>query len=110
MSEYLQNFWNPQIGHTVEYQNKQFAISGITGGIQISLTSYNKIVWVQDLKWNPSILDLDDVVRNQFNAQVKDSTIKVRTKSGKVCYFSRPINIIDYETTIRELRAYLAIN
>ena len=111
MSEYFQNFWNPVVGHTVEYHSKKFVISDLAYGTQVSFLGCNKIAWIQDLTWIPCVKDVDDIVQSQLGAQIHNNTIKVVSKTTKkVCYFSRPDSVPEYESTVKEIRAYLAIN
>jgi hypothetical protein len=111
MLEYIQNFWNPLKGHTVEYKNVQYTIDKIIDGVQVKLNGHKRIAWVQDISWAPSIEEIDkDVVQDQLKAKIIGTTINVVSKTGKVCYFSRPDNLQDYENLIREMRVFLTIN
>jgi len=116
MLEYIQNFWNPLNGHLVEYNKKQYSIDKIIDNVQIKLTGYKRIAWVQDMSWIPSMEEIDkEIVQDQLKAKVIGSTIMVVSKTGKVCYFTKPDkeksdSLQDYENLIREMRVFLTIN
>lgn len=103
---YLQNFWIPQTGHTVEYQNSQTEIEDIIVDAQARLKNVERIVWLQDTLWKPTLKDIDEIVI-KLGAKVQKDMIFIPNKK---CYFKRPNTVEDYGDIVRQIRAYTLIN
>jgi hypothetical protein len=100
--KYLLHFWNPQAGDKVICRGEKYTLKEIDG-VQATVIESDKIVWIQDLAWKPTLENCDNLIKN-FNAVVVDNNqIQYRTPKQK-CFFQRPTSIDDYRDIIRQLR------
>ena len=98
---YLQNFWKPQVGHRIIYNNKVTAITSIDKKFpeQITLRGVDEIAWIQDYSWKPQKEDLEKVLTD-LGCFVYSNMIKV----GKKTWKGLPAKIEEYAQLIREVR------
>jgi len=101
--KYLYALWEPEIGHKVMYDGTVFTIKEIIED-QISLNELeDKLLWIQDVAWKPTLEDCDVLIRGYSANVVSGSQIHYR-KDNKNCYFERPNTLAEYRDIIRQLR------
>lgn len=99
---YLQYFWIPTKGHKVVYRGDTYTINEILEA-QASLDEEtDKVLWLQDLAWKPSLEDCDSIA-TRFNAQVLNNQIMFK-KNKQRCFFEKPESVDEYREIIRQLR------
>jgi len=110
--KYIQNFWdNPKVGHIVAYKNDTLVINGIfENTAQASAQNYDKIIWLQDCEWRPTLEDFDTILIKKFGCIIQGNQISKKTPYGNNCYHIRPTSIKKYTDLVREIRAYTWVN
>jgi len=111
---YLMNFWVPEKGHKILFNNKHYEILEILtdGGketAQVKVKGLDEIIWLQDAAWKPSLTDLDKIVE-KFGGEVLNDTISLISSKGKRCFFTRPDSVEMYEKILKDVRVYNLIN
>lgn len=98
--KYLYHFWEPKIGHKVVYCNKKYIIKKIIDNQAI--VGKNRMLWLQDLGWKPTIDDCDDIAV-RFNTQITPEQI-IFKHGNRRCIFAKPKTVEEYRDIIRQLR------
>ena len=102
--KYLQHFWTPCKGHKVVYREIEYTIKNIIENQVTTEEENDKVFWIQDLAWKPTIDDCDDIAM-RFNAQILKDQIIFR-KSDQRYLFKKPNSIDEYRDIIRQLRVF----
>jgi hypothetical protein len=111
---YLMNFWTPEKGHKILFNNKHYEIEEIITDngketAQVKVKGLDEIIWLQDAAWKPSLKDLDKIVE-KFGGEVLNDTISLISSKGKRCFFTRPDSVEMYEKILKDVRVYNLIN
>lgn len=99
--EYLQNFWLPRTGHSIQDGdgNHQIMEGPLdSDGVQF-LLSNGKVGFVQDFKWNPQLPE----VLSLFE-RLGISTSAADSLRWQNHFFPRPVSVEDAIQTLRDVR------
>jgi len=104
--EYLQNFWNPQVGHTVKQsENNTYTVSRIDDQYpeQVEFEQVpDKVFFIQDFEWEPRFEDLDWILEKIGLTKLKDGW------QYEEMFFKQPDCLEDYAKTLKTFRAFSA--
>lgn len=104
--KYLSHFWEPLTGHKVSYQGEIFTVKNIIGD-QLVLNECDKLLWIQDVGWKPTLDNCDDIIVRFYATLIDNGQQIMFKKDGQTCYFKRPDTLEDYVEVIRQLRVLI---
>lgn len=72
--DYLNNFWSPEAGDTVldPETGSHLSINEIIDGVQVKLSESPEVRFIQDLKWLPTLVRVQDMVRKMGGVLCED--------------------------------------
>lgn len=98
---YLENFWKPVVGSKVKWEGAPKRIAAFPDmeyPTQVQLEGSERIHYLQDLKWVPSTIDYDEMLRD-FGWSVSKDSLRL----GRV-FYPRPETPNEYASAIRQAR------
>lgn len=101
--KYLYYLWEPEVGHAVVYHGDIYTIKEIMGD-QVALNEIDRLLWIQDVGWKPTLEDCDSLITRYHASIVSDGQIRYR-KDKQNCFFKRPDTLEEYIEVISQLRA-----
>ena len=99
--EYIQNFWLPRPGHSVQDENGNHVIAEgplDKDGAQYLLDN-GKVGWVQDFKWNPKLPEVLGLFERLGISTAAADSLRWRDH-----FFPRPVTVEDAIQTLRDVR------
>jgi len=101
-SKYFENFWDPRSGHTVfDAGGNRLTLHTFNERYpeQVEIKENDKIYYLQDLSWEPTLQDLDNVLRRLGLSKVFDGW------RFKDIFFPNPTDATGYSNLIKSFRA-----
>ena len=109
VESYFQNFWKPKEGHKITKDGiSEQEIREIDNEYleQAIVRDDEKVVFLQDYSWKPSMEDLDDVLRGH-GLEVGDDFILRRKQK---LWMDKPTDLEGYKTVIMKARNFLRMD